>query len=375
MKLLLDLRPLQTGSAFRGIGRYVAGVAEAMRLLLPPEDLWALVLVGRSTEGLPEGYRLFPVQRENTDWRLASWLEEGAKLCGDVSRIAPDIYHHTMQFIPPRLPHPIVISIHDAIPILFPQGISRNEKLIFLASYWGLHSANMLLTGSQNSINDLGRIFHLPPEHFALTSYGISRDLIPPTDPMVREEYLKSLGIRPPYLVYGGGGEPRKDMPFLLETFRLVTAFSDEMQLVITGHSIFHVATRRLTHEMGLSGRVIFTGNTSQSGLATIYAGGFAYLQSTKYEGFGLPPLEAMSLGCPVISRANSSLPEVLDDAAVFIPREEPAAMAEVIKRWLDNPAEREEYIRRGIAWARKFTWERCAAQAFGAYQKVLSLL
>jgi len=374
MKLLLDLRPLQTGSAYRGIGRYVSGLANAMRLLVPPEDLWALVLAGRSTEGLPEGYRLFSVRRQHTDWRLASWLEEGAKLCGDVARIAPDIYHHTMQFIPPRLPHPIVISIHDAIPILFPQGISRNEKLIFLASYWGLHSANMLLTGSHSSEDDLNRFFHVPHDRFVITPYGISKDFKPLADCAEKEQYLKSYGIRQPYLVYGGGGEPRKDMPFLLETFRLVTAFSAAMQLVITGHSIFHIETRRLAREMGLGGKVIFTGDTNQPRLATIYMGGFAYLQSTKYEGFGLPPLEAMSLGCPTISRVNSSLPDVLGDAVVFIPREEPAAMAEIIKHWLENPAEREEYSRRGIAWARRFTWERCAAQAFGAYQKVLSL-
>jgi len=68
VKVLLDLRPLQTGSAFRGIGRYVAGVASAMRLLLSPDDLWALVLAVRSTQGLPPGYRLFPVRREKTDW-------------------------------------------------------------------------------------------------------------------------------------------------------------------------------------------------------------------------------------------------------------------------------------------------------------------
>jgi len=192
---------------------------------------------------------------------------------------------------------------------------------------------------------------------------------------MQRDELLRQYGITKPYLVYGGGGEPRKDMPFLLEAYRQAIASFPEVRLVITGHSSFHTATRHLAQEMGLAGKVLFLGDIEVSKLATVFAGGFAYLHSTKYEGFGLPPLEAMSLGCPAISRANSSLPEVLDNAAAFITHEEPAAMAEIIKRWLGNPTEQEEYSRRGIAWARRFTWERSAALTFGTYQKVLSLL
>ncbi len=185
---------------------------------------------------------------------------------------------------------------------------------------------------------------------------------------------LHKFWITKPYLVYAGGGEPRKDTPFLLES-SVRSLHSRQVQLVITGHAIFHVETQSLVTEMGLPTGQSLPETRKQTRLATIYAGGFAYLQSTKYEGFGFPPLEAMSLGCPVISRANSSMPEVLDDAAAFIPRDEPAAMAEIIKHWLENPAEREEYIQRGIAWAREFTWERCAAHTLALYQRVLSSL
>ncbi len=161
------------------------GLANAIRIVLPHEDLWGLVLAGRPTDGIPEGYKLF---RCSGRILIGAWhrgLRRSAKLCGEVSLASHPISTTTLpNSSAPRMPHPSVISIHDAIPILFPQGISRNEKLIFLAGYWGLHSANLIITGSHNSQNDLGRIFHLPSKRFAITLYGISEEFKPLADPL-----------------------------------------------------------------------------------------------------------------------------------------------------------------------------------------------
>lgn len=374
MKLLLDIRPAQGGSAKRGIGTYVNGLMEGLLAIgIESPEIQCLTMAGYDVPEWAKHLRCYPIQRINVDWNLPAWLEESAKLRGELSRLHYDVYHHTSQFIPPLFPHPTVLTMHDAIPILFPHGISRWEKLLFRLSYFGAHRAREIITVSMCSKSDLARVFRLAPDHITPIYHGVNQGLSPyPNESTENISLFARLKLDPAsiFVLYAGGGEPRKDMPFLLNAFSLVRQRWSDLRLIIAGSPEFHQTTRKLAESMGIMESLRFTGHASNQELATLYSKAFAYLQPAKYEGFGLPPLEAMSLGCPVIARNNSSLPEVLGDAAMYLSDDTPQAMADLIIHLREHSESRKQAIVAGLEQARRFTWEETARQTTQVYKR-----
>jgi glycosyltransferase involved in cell wall biosynthesis len=233
--------------------------------------------------------------------------------------------------------------------------------------------ARRIYTISEYSKREIVAHLGVPREKVAVVYPAVSAErfrLSPPANAV--ETTRKKFGIVRPYLFYTGNHEPRKNLPLLLEVFRGLAA-GERFQLVIGGR----LDPRRRTFydsaaDLVASRDLVFTGELSEADLPLLYAGATAFVFPSAYEGFGLPPLEAMACGTPVVCANATSLPEVVGDAAVLVPPGDPYALREAISRVLASPGLRSELREQGIAQARRFSWDRAAREVIALYEEAV---
>lgn len=259
-----------------------------------------------------------------------------------------------------------VCTIHDIIPIDRPEWFSRS----FVSWYkWLLpslaRSAQHLIAISEFTKSRIVDVFGVAPEKISVVLNGIGPEFTPRTEAEV-QRVRKTLGISPaPYLLYVGSVEPRKNLPRLLEAWARIHESCPDTQLLITGLSTRGSRVFSDVHIGKIPPRVFFTGYVSDEDLPALYSGAVAFIYPSLYEGFGLPPAEAMACGTPVITSNGTSLPEVVGDAAVLVDPENVASIADAILRVASSETLRREMSRRGIKRAQRFTWDHAAAQTW----------
>jgi glycosyltransferase involved in cell wall biosynthesis len=172
-----------------------------------------------------------------------------------------------------------------------------------------------------------------------------------------------------------GNKQPRKNLPRLVQAFSSLAAEMPEPALVIAGQSGWQGSeVKNVVKEIGLGGRVRFIGFVPGADLPALYSGAEVFCYPSLYEGFGLPPLEAMACGAATITSNTSSLPEVVGDSALTVEPTSVADLAQALRVLLDNEAMRREYSRRGIERAALFSWDRTARMTRDVYDAVLGV-
>jgi glycosyltransferase involved in cell wall biosynthesis len=195
--------------------------------------------------------------------------------------------------------------------------------------------------------------------------------------PLTQGQFLPALkrhGIETPYVLYVGSLEPRKNLLRLLEAYSRLRSWSDKWFLVIVGARSFRKSSPvvKRVEELGLEASVRFTGYVPEEDLPAIYNGADLFVFPSIYEGFGLPVLEAMACGAPVVTSNTSSLPEVAGDAAVLVDPYNVNAIAVAMHQVLINPALGAELIEKGLIRAAQFSWKRTALETISIYKLVL---
>jgi glycosyltransferase involved in cell wall biosynthesis len=187
----------------------------------------------------------------------------------------------------------------------------------------------------------------------------------------VRERYQ----LKDPFILYAGNIKPHKNLERLIESFYLLRREGlEQVKLLIIGDEISKYATlRRAVHRYKLHQYVRFFGFVPDRTLAVLYRLAGVFVFPSLYEGFGLPPLEAMASGTPVITSNVSSLPEVVGDAAMLIDPYDPVAISSAMRRVLSEPALRDDLRRRGLARVKEFSWERSVKRIREVYDEVLA--
>jgi glycosyltransferase involved in cell wall biosynthesis len=190
----------------------------------------------------------------------------------------------------------------------------------------------------------------------------------------VRERY----GIGPRFILYFGGFDLRKNVPRIIEAYsQLPEALRREYQLVIAGryqnlgHPLYP-DPRATVERLGLEGCVIFTGQIREQDKAPLFSAATVFAFPSLYEGFGMPVLEAMACGTPVVTSNLSALPEVAGDAGVLVDPYETQAIARAVEELLESQTRREELSRRGLERARRFTWLQVAEQTVRVYKQIV---
>jgi len=295
----------------------------------------------------------------------------------DLRREGIDLFHAPHYVLPPLTPCKAVVTIHDCIHLRFPQYLPNHFAYAYArSSLWvATHRANRVLTVSEASKRDILRYFRVPEGKIDVIYNAIDERLgEQPTDAeigRVRERYQ----LNDPFVLYAGNIKPHKNLERLIEAFhRLRRSGMEHVKLLIIGDEISKYATlRRAVHRHKLHKHVRFFGFVPDKTLAALYRLASVFVFPSLYEGFGLPPLEAMASGTPVITSNVSSLPEVVGDAALLIDPYEPDAIADAMRRVLTEPALAADLRQRGLARVKDFSWERSVARVREIYGEVLA--
>jgi glycosyltransferase involved in cell wall biosynthesis len=230
-------------------------------------------------------------------------------------------------------------------------------------------AARRVLCVSATTARDLRELLGVPPERIDVTPLGTD---LRPAPPAAVDVVRRRLGLDGPYLLGLGTVEPRKDLPTLVRAFAGVAAELPH-RLVLAGLGGWGAGA--LAAEVaagGVADRILLPGYVPEADKAALLTGADVFAYPSRYEGFGLPVLEAMACGTPVVTTTGGSLPEVAGDAALLVEPGDPDALAAALAKLAGDPSARQAAAARGLARAAAFTWARCAAETVAAYRLAL---
>jgi len=281
-----------------------------------------------------------------------------------------------------------VLTVHDLIFLLFPEyHLPLNRWFLNRFMPLFIRRADAIIAISQCTKDDLIRHYGVPSEKVTVIYEGVDSRFHPVTDPDVLGRVRARYGLPEHYILYVGTIEPRKNLTALLEAFVALRKQASNRQpatsnqrleagswkLVIAGKRgwLYEGFFRRL-RELGLEGEVILLGFVPDEDLPALYSAAELFVFPSLYEGFGLPVLEAMACGTPVIASNASSLPEVVGEAGILIDPHDVGGLVKAMGRVLMDGGKRREMREKGLQQAARFSWERTAAMTLGVYRSVL---
>jgi glycosyltransferase involved in cell wall biosynthesis len=265
---------------------------------------------------------------------------------------------------------PFIITVHDLVRLCMP--VEREnflEKVGLKLDNLGLKNASHIISVSECTKADLVHYLNIPENKISVIYNGVDRTVF---KPVLRGNF------KFPYLLYVGTERPRKNLGTLMEAFANLKKEVNEwrdLKLIKVGNAgrsdKFRQTTLARVRRLGLEGQVIFTDYLSDSVLACYYSSALALVIPSLYEGFGLPVIEAMACGCPVIASNSSSLPEVAGDAALFFTPDSPSELMHCVYRLMTQPKLKNELIKKAFDRVGCFSWEEAARQTLEVYRRV----
>lgn len=264
-------------------------------------------------------------------------------------------------------PCPVVLTVHD---LLFLAISDRGalSRFLYNAVYVGtrrlaFRKAACIITDSEYSREDIVRRLGVPPERISAIPIGISDAYRPVRDPAKIGAFKARYGIAGPYILYVGNFKPHKNVKTLLRAYAaLPESLRSTRRLILCGRKdAFRDEVQREAQTLNLNGRVLFLDFVEEADMPLLYAGAELFAFPSLYEGFGLPPLEAMACGTPVVSSRATSLPEVVGNAGILVDARRPEDLRRGIETLLTRPDRRQSLARAGLRRARAFTLEQAA--------------
>jgi glycosyltransferase involved in cell wall biosynthesis len=309
----------------------------------------------------------------NKPWRLAVLLAHllhrpQERLIGTV-----DLFHATDHLLPYLPQTATLFSLADLTFISHPQSHTLlNRSYLRLALPAFLRRATAVVTISENSRRDVVSRYPFVAGKCHVIYLGVHDRFQPVRDEMRRQQVRARYSLPERFFLYVGAIEPRKNLPLLLRDFRRVGL--PGVRLVLAGRAGWkRQATTRLAAELGLEEQLVFTGYVADEELPVLYSLAEAFVYPSLYEGFGLPVLEAMACGAPVICSATSSLPEVAGDAAILVNPQDEHDVATALQRLAGDQALRGELRAKGLARVAAFSWEKTARETLLLYRELVA--
>ena len=289
---------------------------------------------------------------------------------------AADVLFCPAFTIPIGYRRPCVVTIHDTLLEVMPESFPFWARLRYAPLFrYSARHATIVLTDSQSSKRDILRFYQVPEEKVRVTPLAAAPCFRLLQDRTVVEEARQRYGLgEDPFVLFVGKLSARRNIPMLLEAFsRTVGASNLPHRLVLVGVNHLHLPLQTLIARTGLTRRVIHVEEISDEDLTALYNAADTFVLPSLYEGFGLPPLEAMACGCPTILFRNSSLAEVGGDAAAYPTSSDFAGLSETLRLVLTSGSLRQDLQARGLERAKLFSWTRTARQVRGALEEAAS--
>lgn len=358
----LDARKLWDG----GIGTYIRGLLGGLATLPAPPGLVAL------TNPKDLGSVRWPGQVRESPVRAGKYgLGEHWKVPAAARAAGVTLLHEPHYTFPLGWSGPSVVSIHDLIHVSFAQFYGPGVAL-YARTMAGLAArrARVVLASSTHTKTEVIELLGIPESKVRVIALAVSAGLWRPR-PEATAAFLGARGLPREYALYVGASKRHKNLQLLLEAMSRIPA-ERRPPLVVSGEPWpADSELGRLAARLGVM--PAFAGDLrDDASLSCLYAGAALYVHPALTEGFGLPPLEAMACGTPVLSSNGGSLAETVGDAAATLPPSDPDRWAHEIEALLGDESRRAELIRRGLSWTREFTWQRTAERTMEVYRQVM---
>jgi glycosyltransferase involved in cell wall biosynthesis len=351
MKVAIDVSPLKTGHQYRGIGAYTDNLAKSFR----------------STK--IHGFSFQLIEKE--------------KIPKDCDLIHYPYFDLFFLTLPIKKLKPTVVTIHDVIPLVFPEHfpVGLRGSLKFQIQKKSLKNVKAVITDSENSKRDIFKYLNYPKEKIYIVPLAPADDFKKLEIGNWKLEIKQKYQLPDNFVLYVGDVNYNKNIPGLIKAFsRFLLQTSEHssrssFKLVLVGKAFLDENLKeakeilQLINSLKLSKKIVRLGWIPTEDLVGIYNLATVYCQPSFYEGFGLPVLEAMACGCPVVAAKTSSLPEICGEAAVMVDPYNINNMAMGIKKVIDD---KKELINKGFKQVRQFSWERVAKETYEVYQKVV---
>lgn len=364
----------RTGGPTTGLSNYLGSLARALAALgveisvrqpaLPPFPRWLVRLARRAGFDLRAFFTTYPLAvgpRGSTDLlHLSSQNLASALAMGALGRC--------------------VVTVHDLVGLGYRHDpeltgyMTRYDRVFDDLSRLGLKRADRLIADSAHTRAEIVRLVGYPADRITVVHLAVDHAVFRPLAPAPAFYGRHDLDPAAPYILYVGSEDPRKNLRRLLDAFARVSAAIPEAVLLKVGAARFAAQRQELIdriERLGLGRRVRFFDQVSAEDLPRFYGAARVFAFPTLYEGFGLPALEAMACGTPVVCSGTTSLPEVVGDAAITVDPLDAGTLADALRRVLEDDALGASLRNRGLTRAAGFTWERTARQTISVYGEV----
>jgi len=354
----------------RGVGK---ALSELIRHLLPLVSDWEVNLYTNRAGNIEFAA---PAQTKRVDIRgdrFNAWEQIRLPLAALTSRL--DLLHCPSQTAPYFAPCPVVLTVHDLIPLRMDDGWPASEVSRFRRDLArSVAKARRIIAVSEFTRHDLLSEFQMSENKIDVIPWGVHSQ---PYENIPEEEWTalcQTYGLKSPFFVAFGGNAPRKNVARILEAMSLFTrTVTRDVQLALIGVTPYiQRQIEAMANQLGISANVVSLGYLTEATVSSLLMKSEALVYPSLHEGFGLPIIEAMAVGAPVITSNVTSMPEIAGDAAILIDPQDAAAIAEAMRECYLNDRVKGELRARGYCRREHFTWEWTARQTLGVYQRAL---
>jgi len=373
LQIVIDVRRINDF----GIGTYIRNLVQALGVV-DPHNRYTLVISPadlRELPSLPGNFAVATYGRPDSD------PTDHVAFPAFLRQLPANLYHIPLNRVPLLMRKPYVVTIHDMASLLFNADRGWRNNLRQHQFRRGLTRADRVIAVSAATRRDVENLMGVAPDRIRLVYSAPSAEFFKNrtvAEGAEKERILERYQIQYPFLLYAGAIRPQKNIPRLVEAFAIARAsltnhpeFKD-LRLIIVGDEISrYPSVRQAVMQSRVEDAVRFLGFVPFDTMRVFYSAATAFVFPSLYEGFGLPPLEAMASGTPVITSSMSSLPEVVGTAAMLVNPENVFDIARGIKEVLMNAQLREELIEAGKAHAAKFNWKNTAQQVLEIYREI----
>jgi alpha-1,3-rhamnosyl/mannosyltransferase len=362
---------------FPGIGRYAYHLAAA---LARRGDVAVTVLTDATAHSAR--YDLDALARQHPQLTLrpieisSFTLAEQFRLAPVVRTLHADVWHslyYIMPFFGLSRYTPLALTVYDLIPLVLPHYWSSKHRLIFRTAHkLALRTARQIMTLSESARQDLRRFFGTAADRVHVTPGAVDENFQPAARAAIdslRDRY----SLRTPYVLYVGINKPPKNLVRLVEAFARVAPRVEHACVIAGAWDARYPEAQQRALELQIDQRVRFLGPLADADLPALYSAADWFITASLYEGFGLPALEALACGTPVLCSNTSSLPEVVGDCGLLFDPTDVRSIAETLEQALADRALRERLRERGLQRAAQFTWDKTAALTLEIYRMMLN--